>query len=67
VKNTHKRLARGIRRHAKTQQIALTHLADRAPVARSQLFRVLDCESSPTIEWLEKIAAVLKVEVRDLL
>ena len=64
---THKRLARRIRSLASVRELPLSHLADRAGVTRSHLWRVLDGRSSPTVAWLGKVASVLGVEVADLL
>jgi transcriptional regulator with XRE-family HTH domain len=63
----HRRVADRIRRVAGERGIALSHLADRASVSRTQLWYVLRGKSSPTLEWLQKIAAVLNVRVIDLL
>lgn len=63
----HRRLAKRIRARALVRGVALTHLADRAPVARSSLFRVLKGAQSPTVAWVAKIARVLRVETWELL
>jgi transcriptional regulator with XRE-family HTH domain len=63
----HRRIAASIRAHADRQKISLNKLADFAGISRRQLARVLNCEQSPTVATLEKIAAALDVGVRDLL
>jgi transcriptional regulator with XRE-family HTH domain len=45
----------------------VTHLPDRAGVSVTHYFAILAGKSSPTLLWLEKIARVLKVPVRELL
>ena len=62
----HTRLAARIRDLADARGIALSILADRAGVGRAHLFAVLGGRSSPTVEWLVKIAAVLEVDVAEL-
>jgi DNA-binding phage protein len=42
-------------------------LADFAGVARGQLYAVFAGRYSPTINWLEKVAAALEVELVELL
>jgi transcriptional regulator with XRE-family HTH domain len=63
----HQRIAGRIRELAAKRNIALTYLPDRAGVARSYYWSVLAGHASPTIRWLERIAAVLEVDVEDLL
>ncbi len=63
----HERLARRIRVIAEARKLPLSHLADRAGVVRSHMWRVLAGRASPTVAWLGKIAAVLDVEAADLI
>ncbi len=63
---THARIARRIRELAAARGIPLTHLADRAGVARSHLWAVLGGEKSPTVSVLVKVTAALDVEVIEL-
>lgn len=54
-------LARRIREVAAERGIPLTHLADRADVSRSHLWRVMDGDCSPTLALIERLAAALDV------
>jgi hypothetical protein len=47
--------------------VTVTRLPDVAGVSRAFLFAVLKGESSPTLDWLETLAAGLSVDVLDLL
>jgi transcriptional regulator with XRE-family HTH domain len=60
-------LARNVRAAAKRKRVALTALADFAGVSRSQVFAVLKSATSPTLDWVAKIAAALDVEPWQLL
>lgn len=60
-------LARNIRSTAERRGLAINHLADRAGVARSQLFDVLAGNKAPTIDWLAKVAEPLGKEAWELL
>lgn len=60
-------VASNIRRHAKRRGIGLNVLADLAGVSRSQLFLILGGNSSPTIDWLERVAVALEVAPSQLL
>jgi len=62
-----KLVARNIRALARRRGLALTAVADFAGTARSQLFAVLATDSSPTLDWLAKIASALDVEPWQLL
>ena len=62
----HQHLVSRIRSIAEQRGIALSHLPDRAGVGRSHYWEVLRGRSSPTVEWLQKIAVALEVEVEDL-
>ncbi len=63
----HRRIARNIRVHAKAQDILITHLPDRAGVGRSSFFMVMKGRTSPTVRWLDQVAAALDCDVADLL
>jgi DNA-binding phage protein len=56
-------IADNIRETAEDREISLNRLADEAQVSRSQLFNVLACKSSPTVEWMDRVAKALKVDV----
>ncbi|MEO5728783.1 MAG: helix-turn-helix transcriptional regulator [Byssovorax sp.] len=62
----HLAMAATIRALAKKRGITITHLPDRAGVGAGHFWDVLKGESSPTVLWLERIAAVLEVQVADL-
>jgi len=62
-----KLLARNVRIVARRRKLALTALADFAGVSRSQMFAVLAGSTSPTIDWLAKIASALDIEPSQLL
>ena len=62
----HAAMAAKIRSLADQRGILITHLPDRAGVGAGHFWRVLNGTSSPTVAWLESIAAVLEVEVADL-
>jgi transcriptional regulator with XRE-family HTH domain len=66
VDEAHARLAARIRDLADERGLALSILADRAGVARGHFFAVLAGRSSPTVEWLVKIATVLEVDIQEL-
>ena len=60
-------LARNIRAFARKKKVTLTRLADFAGVGKSQLFRVLSGETSPSLRWIVKVADALDVEPWQLL
>jgi lambda repressor-like predicted transcriptional regulator len=60
-------VAKNVRASARRKGVALTALADFAAVSRSQLFAVLARETSPTLDWIAKVAAALDVEPWQLL
>jgi len=60
-------LAKNIRAAARRKGLTINQLADFAGVSRAQVFNVLGCETSATIDWLAKIATALEVEVWQLL
>jgi transcriptional regulator with XRE-family HTH domain len=60
-------LAKRLRELAELRGIPLSHLADRAGIARSYLWRVLDAESSATLDLVQRLAAVLNENPVDLL
>lgn len=60
-------VAKNIRVAARTKGVALNALADFAAVSRSQLFAILASETSPTLDWMAKIATALDVEPWQLL
>ena len=56
-------VAKNIREAAEDRDISLNHLADKAGVSRSQLFLVLAHDCGVSIEWLEKVADALDVDI----
>jgi transcriptional regulator with XRE-family HTH domain len=52
---------------AERKGVALTHLADRAGIARSYLWRLLDADSSATLTTVQRLAGVLGVDAVSLL
>ena len=63
----HERVIEHIRQLAEARAIPLSHLPDRAAVARSHFWDVMAGRKSPTLSWLERIAEVLEVDVAELL
>jgi len=61
------RLILNIRWHAKERRIGMTHLPDRAGVGHAHFFEVMAGRASPTVEWLQKVARALGVDVHELL
>lgn len=59
-------VARNIRALAKRERISLRQLGIYADVSHSMLYQVLRGQSSPTTDWLDRIAEVLKVEAYTL-
>jgi transcriptional regulator with XRE-family HTH domain len=62
----HTAMVTKIRSLAEQRGIPITHLPDRAGVGAGHFWRVLKGTASPTVAWLERIAAVLEVDVADL-
>jgi transcriptional regulator with XRE-family HTH domain len=67
VDELHRRVARHIRERAQGKNIPLSHLADRAAVARSHFWEVLAGRKSPTLAWIGRIATALEVDAAELL
>jgi hypothetical protein len=67
VDELHQRVIEHIRELAEQRGIAISHLPDRAAVARSHFWDVLAGRKSPTLSWLERIAVALEVDVGELL
>jgi transcriptional regulator with XRE-family HTH domain len=60
-------LARRLREVAAEQGVALTHVADRAGIGRSHLWRLLNADASATLDAVDKIASALDVDPIQLL
>lgn len=63
-------IAANVRRLAKRRGLALAHLADRAGVGRTTLWRLLDAgdrgPSDPRLSTLAALAAVLEADISEL-
>lgn len=62
----HRRVSARIRALSDARQITLSHLPDRAVVGRAHFWNVLSGKKSPTLQWLQRIAVALDVDVEDL-
>ena len=60
-------MVRRIREVAADKKVPLSHLPDRAAVARSHFWNVLAGKKSPTLKWLGRIAGALDVDAGELL
>ncbi len=60
-------LAHNLRRTAEKQGLGVNKLADFAGVSRSQLYDVLGSKKGASVDWIDKIAEVLKMEPWQLL
>jgi len=60
-------LAKNIRATARGKKVSLSALADFGGVSRAQMFNILRCSSSATLDWIAKVAAALEVEPWQLL
>jgi transcriptional regulator with XRE-family HTH domain len=62
----HYAVAERIKELADARGLTINRLADFAGMSRGYLSKLLRGEQSPTVRSLERIAAALEVEVRDL-
>ena len=60
-------LARRLRVVAEEKGVALTHVADRAGIGRSHMWRLLNGEASATLDVVDKLAGALDVPSVELL
>jgi transcriptional regulator with XRE-family HTH domain len=60
-------LARRLREVCEVKHVPLSHLADRAGVARSHVFALLKCERSASLGMVELLAETLGVDPLELL
>ena len=60
-------LAENRRYYADRKKVAVSVLADRAGVSQRQMYGVLAGERSATVNWLEKVANELGIDVYRLL
>jgi predicted transcriptional regulator len=59
--------AKNVRNAAETRGLSLNSLADFAGVSRAQMYNVLAGNSSPSLDWMAKVAKVLELEPWQLL
>ncbi|MBI3206669.1 MAG: helix-turn-helix transcriptional regulator [Myxococcales bacterium] len=60
-------LARRVRELAQDRRMPLSHVADRAGIARSHVWALLRAERSATLAMVQRLADVLKVDPLALL
>jgi len=60
-------VVRRVRELADAHGIPISHLPDRAVVARSHFWNVMAGRKSPTLRWLGKVADALDVDPEELL
>ena len=60
-------LARRLRAVADERGVALTHVADRAGIGRSHMWRLLNGEAAATLDAVDKLATALGVPAIELL
>jgi transcriptional regulator with XRE-family HTH domain len=63
----HARLVLRINELVKRRGMTLSHLPDRAAIARSYFWKIMDGSTSPTLGRLCRIAEALEVDVAELL
>lgn len=59
--------ARNVRASAEARGVSLNSLADFAGVSRAQMYNVLAGNSSPSLDWIAKVATVLERDAWELL
>jgi transcriptional regulator with XRE-family HTH domain len=59
--STREVLASNIRARAKRAGLPLNHLADKARISRSHLYRVLRCKSAASVDFLDSLADALGI------
>jgi transcriptional regulator with XRE-family HTH domain len=59
--------ARNVRSSAEARGVSLNSLADFAGVSRAQMYNVLAGNSSPSLDWISKVAIVLECDAWELL
>ncbi len=62
----HRRVVGNLKGAAKRRKIPLSHLPDRAGVARSHFWDVLAGRKSPTLKWLAQVTKALEVDPGEL-
>lgn len=61
-----RRVAENIREHATRRGLSLNKLADFAGVSQRQLYSFLAGDNDVTLEWVQKVAEALGVDLHDL-
>lgn len=61
------RLAARLREVCEARGVPVTHVADRAGVSRSHVWRILAAEQSATLALVQRLAAALEIDPLDLL
>lgn len=51
-----------VRRSAKERGVVLSHIPDLAGISRSHFWDVLKGRKSPTLDWIQKVAASLELD-----
>ncbi|MBC7795183.1 MAG: helix-turn-helix transcriptional regulator [Clostridia bacterium] len=64
---TRQLVADNLRRELEGQSLSLNEFASDAGVSRSQVYDVLAGRKAPSVDWLEKVSAALKIEPWTLL
>jgi transcriptional regulator with XRE-family HTH domain len=62
----HKRVVVKIRQLSREKKMPISHLPDHAGVSRSHFWEVIGGRKSPTLQWLERVADALSVDVEEL-
>ena len=65
--DTANRLGKRLRSLRNNKKLTLDQLADQSGISAKHIGKVERGESKISVEWLEKIAAALEVDVRDIL
>ncbi|TPV97256.1 MAG: helix-turn-helix transcriptional regulator [Myxococcales bacterium FL481] len=65
--NLQSHLCRNLRRLAHERQMTLSTLAEKAGVAKAQIYRVVSGQSSPSLDWIGRLARGLDVDAITLL
>lgn len=60
-------LCRNVRRFAHERGMTFSELAKKAGVAKAQIYRVMSGQSSPSLEWIVRLARGLEVDALVLL
>lgn len=63
----HRYISARVRELTRRRKWSQNQLADFAGLSRSQLSRLMNCQQSPSVATLAKVAAALEVTVKELL